>query len=349
MDSRSFTFPKGEYFFGDLSYLFLNSIRNEEWSNIFCVNGEGDWDYKDKEYLLFNTGGDGYFSNHRRGFESVPVDSGSLGLIPTEVVDSEILDKAEGIIFNAEHELKIDVQGEAGRTVGFHIYQKRERYFFDDQAILIVIDKDEIDESYFTSKCPKFSEDYEDYVLFHFDEDDDLTETERDDLNKKILQLTKEIIMNPNDISSFYKRGVARRDLGEEEYYKDMEKAQDMKADSAIDYFYRSEAKSNYSCNWSGSLNDLTKAISIDPNYFEAYFHRAIQRNLGIGSDDYIGAKDDYSKCIELDPNNGHIYKLRGELKMKRLDDIKGACEDWKKAAELGDEGAAKLLEEHCE
>ena len=29
--------------------------------------------------------------------------------------------------------------------------------------------------------------------------------------------------------------------------------------------------------------------------------------------------------------------------------DLKGACEDWKKAADLGDEGAEKLLKEHCE
>ena len=28
---------------------------------------------------------------------------------------------------------------------------------------------------------------------------------------------------------------------------------------------------------------------------------------------------------------------------------IKGACEDWKKATELGDEDAAVLVEEHCE
>ena len=38
----------------------------------------------------------------------------------------------------------------------------------------------------------------------------------------------------------------------------------------------------------------------------------------------------------------------RGRAK-KELGDLKGACEDWKKAEELGDEDAAKLLKEHCE
>ncbi len=30
------------------------------------------------------------------------------------------------------------------------------------------------------------------------------------------------------------------------------------------------------------------------------------------------------------------------------MGDMKSACEDWRKAAELGDEDAAKLVEEHC-
>ena len=38
MDSRSFTFPKGEYFFGDLGYLFPHpnypTILNDDWMDI---------------------------------------------------------------------------------------------------------------------------------------------------------------------------------------------------------------------------------------------------------------------------------------------------------------------------
>ena len=70
MNSRSLKFPKGEYFFGDLA----NVIPSGDWSYIFCANDEGDWEYKNKDYFLFNTGADGYFLNHRSG-ESVPVDS----------------------------------------------------------------------------------------------------------------------------------------------------------------------------------------------------------------------------------------------------------------------------------
>ena len=39
----------------------------------------------------------------------------------------------------------------------------------------------------------------------------------------------------------------------------------------------------------------------------------------------------------------------KGDIKKFKNSDTKSACEFWKKAAELGDEDAAKLLEEHCE
>ena len=48
------------------------------------------------------------------------------------------------------------------------------------------------------------------------------------------------------------------------------------------------------------------------------------------------------------------IYSSPREIYFNRagdrylLGDLKGAREDWKKAAELGDEDAVKLLEEHC-
>jgi len=57
MEDRTFIFPKGEYYFGDLSYV----IDNPEWEDLFCFNGEGDWDFKDKEYLWFYTRENGWF------------------------------------------------------------------------------------------------------------------------------------------------------------------------------------------------------------------------------------------------------------------------------------------------
>ena len=49
--------------------------------------------------------------------------------------------------------------------------------------------------------------------------------------------------------------------------------------------------------------------------------------------------------------NDYHQQKLANELgvKFKEIEDMKGACEDWRKAADLGDNDATKFLSEHCE
>ena len=46
--------------------------------------------------------------------------------------------------------------------------------------------------------------------------------------------------------------------------------------------------------------------------------------------------------------NRQRAYFNRGNSKLN-IGDKKGACEDWKKALELGAEYAKERLEEHCE
>ena len=62
----------------------------------------------------------------------------------------------------------------------------------------------------------------------------------------------------------------------------------------------------------------------------------------------YTGAIEDLTKAIAVDHTFNGAFQVRGMAK-KELGDLKGACEDWKKAAELGHEDALELLEEHCE
>ena len=75
----------------------------------------------------------------------------------------------------------------------------------------------------------------------------------------------------------------------------------------------------------------------------EFYFNRRVTKGR---EGDFSGALDDYSKAIEINPKNAKAYYNRGYAK-KELPDLKGACDDWKKAAELGVENAAELLKEH--
>ena len=63
---------------------------------------------------------------------------------------------------------------------------------------------------------------------------------------------------------------------------------------------------------------------------------------------DFAGAIDDYSQVIKINPKDSDALFNRAKAK-KAIGDIKGACEDWRKAADLGDNDATKFLREHCE
>ena len=63
---------------------------------------------------------------------------------------------------------------------------------------------------------------------------------------------------------------------------------------------------------------------------------------------DYGEAIKYFNKAILINSKNPDHYLKRG-ISKQALGDRIGACEDWKKAAELGDDDAAKLLKEHCE
>ena len=104
-----------------------------------------------------------------------PVDSGSLGLISTDSLDPKLLENAEGIIFKSiENEIKIVVQGDKDSIYGIHVYQNKPEYSFKDRAILVVVNKELIDEDYFYKRCPNFSQkDLDNYeTLFIEDEEE---------------------------------------------------------------------------------------------------------------------------------------------------------------------------------
>ena len=61
----------------------------------------------------------------------------------------------------------------------------------------------------------------------------------------------------------------------------------------------------------------------------------------------YVGAKTDFWKAIQIDPNNAEAYYGRGTAKYK-LDDKNGACQDWRKAGELGYEKAYETIKKYC-
>lgn len=83
----------------------------------------------------------------------------------------------------------------------------------------------------------------------------------------------------------------------------------------------------NYEC----ALKDDNMALKIDPRYVDAYNNRGITR---YELNDFLGAVEDYNIAIEINPYFAQIYCNRGNAKWQ-LGNYSGAIADYDKAIEL--------------
>ena len=81
------------------------------------------------------------------------------------------------------------------------------------------------------------------------------------------------------------------------------------------------------------AIQDFDKAVSLKPNYWEAYHARGIAKS-GIKDDD--GALADYNKALAIDANNRnpHIYSNRGNV-LVRKGEYDKAIHDYNKALSI--------------
>ncbi len=87
-----------------------------------------------------------------------------------------------------------------------------------------------------------------------------------------------------------------------------------------------------YESKFAESLQMMEKAISLDPESFEAYYHYGnCLRNLRRNTE----AMDAYNKSISLNSEFAEVFFNRGLLR-EQYGDREGACEDYKKAEALG-------------
>ena len=63
--------------------------------------------------------------------------------------------------------------------------------------------------------------------------------------------------------------------------------------------------------------------------------------------DQYYNAISDFDKAIELDPDYTGAYVNRG-LSKELINDLNGACADWKKAANMGHTNSVKWVANQC-
>ena len=97
--------------------------------------------------------------------------------------------------------------------------------------------------------------------------------------------------------------------------------------------------------NFKGALKDLNTLIKMDSDFNDyAIFLRGWTH---INLKNYSDAIDDYSRSIEKNVFLKTSYGNRGFLK-EIMNDTEGACSDWKKGGELGNEKAFSAFENHC-
>jgi tetratricopeptide (TPR) repeat protein len=83
--------------------------------------------------------------------------------------------------------------------------------------------------------------------------------------------------------------------------------------------------------NYTGAIQDFTRAIQLDPKYVKAYLDRGVaNKNLG----NYKDAIKDYTRAIELNPGYAPAYNNRGNAKYS-LNNLSSAIKDYNKAIEL--------------
>ena len=169
-----------------------------------------------------------------------------------------------------------------------------------------------------------------------------------------ISDFSKAIKLNPNEVygSYYWNRGVSKLNLDDNKgALSDLSKAISGNSKGVVmDFIYRCRAAAKYGLkDYYGAIADLTISIDfVNPNESESIvekliFRAACKRKV----EDNLGAISDYTKAIKLIPNKADIYANRG-ISKEILGDLTGACLDWKEAAKLGDNKAAKWVKNQC-
>ena len=84
-------------------------------------------------------------------------------------------------------------------------------------------------------------------------------------------------------------------------------------------------------------------AARANPSFVE-YFTQGVER---YNSGNYREALANYTKAIEINPQDADAYTNRGSAR-ELVNDLTGACSDWRKAVNLGNERPAEWVKKQC-
>ena len=96
---------------------------------------------------------------------------------------------------------------------------------------------------------------------------------------------------------------------------------------------------------YENAIRDFDEAIRLDPDYHLAYYTRGTLYSSKL--QDHARAVQDLDKCIELNSQFPLAYQNRG-VAYNAMGNREQACQDWRRACELGLNQGCASFEEQC-
>jgi len=151
------------------------------------------------------------------------------------------------------------------------------------------------------------------------------------------------IAIDPNIAETYSSRGWAYYELGDKRSaLNDLNHA--IAIDPKCSEAYNSRGWAYYEAgDIKAAMADFDKAILLSPSFAKPYFNRAA---IKVNSNDLKGGIDDYTYLISIYPTDSVAYYDRG-IALLNMNDPK-ACDDLKRALELGNRDALKMVQQHC-
>lgn len=174
-------------------------------------------------------------------------------------------------------------------------------------------------------QTPQTAQDYLQSGMAHF---------QRGETDAALADVNKALELNANYVDALFLRAAVRTKKGDTagvlaDYNKIIELVPSALGVEVV-YHNRSMMRLQ-SKDIDGALDDLNKAVSINPKVAEIYNGRAIAR---LQKGDLDGSLADYEKAIELKPSLPSAYSGRGYFRYQKRD-FDGALADFNKAIEL--------------
>ncbi len=159
-----------------------------------------------------------------------------------------------------------------------------------------------------------------------------------------MLDYSSSIRLNPKMPDAYNNRGWAFFRSGDTTAaLQDLSKAISLKPEYAEAYNNRGWVYFQ-SGNTKMALSDFNKAILLNPGFDKPLYNRAaLKGNTG----NFPGALEDFNILLKLHPDDNATWYYRG-MTYLMLKDTSAACNDFKKANDLGNEAASKMIRQYC-